>query len=1107
LTVGGDSPFLPALLAAINHASEISIATAFIRMTGFRLIEPALMDALARGAAVRLLTGDYLGITEPSALRHLLLLVEKGADVRVFESGGVTSFHMKAYLFTRQQHDQPAEGCIFVGSSNLSKAALQDGLEWNLRIDQAENTTRFAVIYESYETLFSDSRCKTLTHQWIDDYQLRVPAPSSNPVSAPGAGELLPPPMPNEVQQSALVALAESRNAGYQRGLVVMATGLGKTWLAAFDSRQINAKRLLFVAHREEILDQAESTFVQICPDLKVGRYSGKEQQLNVDMLFASVQTLGKSQHLAKFPTDYFDYVVVDEFHHAAATTYQRLLRHFTPRFLLGLTATPDRTDQADILSLCDDNLVYQQDLFDGIEAQLLCPFHYQGIADTIDYQAISWRNGRFDPEELVNQLATQARAKHNFAQWKMYKQTRTLAFCMSMKHADFMAAYFEQRGVKAVSVHSQSTTHRSEALDMLKRGEIDVIFSVDLFNEGVDLPTIDTILMLRPTESKIIFLQQLGRGLRTSPASGKNKLVVLDFIGNHISFFRKVEALFHVDATGDARRQFILAIEAQALDLPPGCFANYDLQSIDIMKSLIGTRVDIQVTLYHDLKLRLGHRPSIAEFYRGGGQVNTVRREAGQWFQFVGTQADLIEEEQACLEIHAAFFVELETTALTKCFKLILIEALLELDGFQQPPSASALALKSYDILQRRRHLLTDLPAEYSDLDILAPKMELKWRRYWRSNPINAWIGGNTATSARFFSLNDNHDLCFQSSISTAHNDVFELMVRELLHYRYLQYEARYTEKTSVDRDASPANQTISLVPQSEPIPYFTDLKIACGHFQTSDHETDIIEYRSIPLSFGKVDAATHFIARAKGNSMNGGSTPIRNGDHLLLELTGSTKAGSLNSQIVVIEQQDVAGDDQYLLRKVQKVASEQYELIALNPDYEPLAANEEMRPIARLRALLPPEVLYLHQAFMREDIPPLFGLEFNTGLWQSGHVCPKDSNDQYLLVTLNKQGHAADHHYHDYFVDAETFHWQSQNSTTPAVKKGKAVVGHVAAGSNVHLFVRNNKLQSGKAAPFTYCGTMDYVTHTGEAPMSVTWCLTERLSEEVLARFSLAS
>ena len=335
LTVGGDDPFLPSLLDAINHATEISITTAFIRMTGVRLIQEALVDALNRKARVRILTGDYLGITDPNALRYFMLLQEQGAEVRVFESQGRTSFHMKAYLFTRSLDGVVEEGCAFVGSSNISQAALKDGLEWNLRVDRDEDEQRFQAILAEYESVYNDGRCKPLTHQWIDEYLKRLPPPDMIPATEPGQEEVEPPPTPSPIQKEALAALSHSREEGYRRGLVVMATGLGKTWLAAFDSQEMNAKRVLFVAHREEILNQAEETFVRIRPDVKVGRYNGKARDLNVDMLFASIQTLGRTRHLQTFGRDHFDYVVVDEFHHASARTYQQLLAHITPRFVV----------------------------------------------------------------------------------------------------------------------------------------------------------------------------------------------------------------------------------------------------------------------------------------------------------------------------------------------------------------------------------------------------------------------------------------------------------------------------------------------------------------------------------------------------------------------------------------------------------------------------------------------------------------------------------------------------------------------------------------------------------------------------------------------------
>ncbi|MFO7812288.1 MAG: DEAD/DEAH box helicase family protein, partial [Pelovirga sp.] len=661
LCAGADDPFLPKLLDKINHAIQIDMAVAFIRTAGLNLIYQALEDALKREqpAKLRLITGDYLEVTEPQALRQLMLLQELGAEVKVFESKGQQSFHMKAYIFIAQDEAAAESGSAFVGSSNISKTALTDGLEWNLRVDSIENELRFREIKKEFKRLFVIGNSIPLSHEWIDGYQVRYQntqiSHKPEPVDPP---EL--PPVPTDAQSEALDALHQTREQGYQRGLVVLATGMGKTWLSAFDAKAMSSKRILFVAHREEILDQAERTFVRIFPESKVGRYTGRESQVNVDMMFASVQTLGKIRHLEKFSEDHFDYIVIDEFHHAAARTYLKLLTHFKPRFLLGLTATPERTDQVDILHLCDDNLVYRQGLADGIDKQLLCPFHYYGIGDEhVNYQEIPWRNNRFDPEALINQLATQARARHALTKWHELHQSRTLAFCVSRRHADFMAEYFNRHDVPSVSVHSESEIRRNEALAQLTRGEVSVVFSVDLFNEGVDVPAIDTVMMLRPTESKILFQQQLGRGLRFSPETDKSHLVVIDFIGNHISFFKKAEALFQLASNNSARREFVDQAEADELPLPKGCFVNYDIKAIDILRELVSTRIDTQLEIYRGLRESLDRRPTLSEFYMGGGAFTTVRHEHEQWLGLVASEGDLDTVEQVVFERYKDFFRE----------------------------------------------------------------------------------------------------------------------------------------------------------------------------------------------------------------------------------------------------------------------------------------------------------------------------------------------------------------------------------------------------------------------------------------------------------------
>lgn len=923
---------------------------------GLRLLEPSLQDALDRNISIRIVTGDYLNITDVQALRKLMLLKDKGANVRIFESKG-ESFHMKAYIFTQNIADNT--GCAFVGSSNISQAALQHGHEWNLRIESVENTQRFNEIRQKFNKIFSHEKTKELSHNWIDAYRIRVKNSPIPLLTESGSDETTEPPEPNKYQQEALSALTQARETGYKRGLVVMATGLGKTWLAAFDVLQVHAAKVLFVAHREEILNQAESTFVHISGDYKTGRYTGSEINFSekTDALFASVQTLGHAAHLESFAADYFDYIVIDEFHHAAARTYQQLLNHFTPRFLLGLTATPERTDQADILSLCDNNLVYERGLFDSINAGLLVPFHYLGIADeSVDYREIPWRNGKFDPAELWNKFATVARAKHALKKWEEHKQQRTLAFCISQKHAEFMADYFNSNGYKAVAVHSASEVRRNVALDALRSGEIDIIFSVDLFNEGIDLPAIDTVLMLRPTESKIIFLQQLGRGLR--PQKEKEKLIVVDFIGNHISFFRKPEALFRIGSTKKERQSFIQQLQDKTIPVPKGCFVNYEPESIDIMTKLLQQRRNSQEELYRSLKESKGRRPTLAEFYQAGGKAQNLRSAYDHWFKYIDAENDLSNLEQECIKRYSLFFKEVEVTQLTKSFKIILLEALIEKNGFLKPLTTNQLAGQSYEVLQRHQPLLNDLPQKFKKHD---SGQSNQWHTYWKNNPINAWIGGNTDQRTAFFLVEGDRFL-FKDTVKSPHQNVFHLLLQELIDYRLQQYEDRVKAKlSSVGGSAVTRKKTPATIPfkskECSTIPYFPELKIACGHFKNSYSDEENTEFRSLPTTYGRLDPGRHFIARASGNSMAGGKTPIEEGDYLLLERITSDIAGSISNQVIAIERLDVTGDGQYLLRYVKKTGDGRYTLVAQNPDYEAIFSDEHMRTFARFKAVVDSE------------------------------------------------------------------------------------------------------------------------------------------------------
>lgn len=957
VTGGDDNPFLPHLCAAIHQAHTVDIAVAFIKTTGLRLLLPDLLESLLRNEAVlppaqvRILTSDYLDVTDPEALRLLMLLAEQGAEVRVYQSGG-SSFHLKAYLFSGHHW-----GRAFIGSSNISRQALKQGLEWNYRINYPEDDG-YLEACRRFDEIFVHPRCIALSDAWIDAYERRRINPAQQ--IEPGSTEHEPPPVPSKVQQEALHALRVTREQGYMRGLVVLATGLGKTWLAAFDVKQMGARRVLFVAHREEILNQAAATFTRIQPSARVGFYRGQQRDSQVDVLCASVQTLGKVEHLERFKPQHFDYIVVDEFHHSSAPTYHRLLQYFVPAFLLGLTATPDRTDNANILALCDDNLVYESDLFRGVSEKLLVPFHYYGIFDSgVDYQGIPWRNGRFNPELLANKLATLGRARHALSNWRLHAQTRTLAFCVSTRHADYMAEYFRKEGIRAAAVYADSQLSRGEALEQLRGGALQVLFSVDLFNEGVDLPVIDTVMMLRPTESKILFLQQLGRGLRR--AEGKDKLVVLDFVANHQSFLHKPMALMNRSMNHRDLAEFARQAEHGQLALPEGCFVNYDLRFIDFLKSLDSGSVQ---TDYRSLRDTLGRRPSLTEFYRSGASLQDMRRQHGHWFALVAAEeSELSHLERHIIDTHGGFLRELETTAMNKSYKMVLLEAFLELDGWRKTVRLERLAERSWQVLQRRRPLLGDLPDDYQGMN----REPSDWLNYWKKNPISAWSNG------RYFSVEQG---LFIGNIPVDEAAIAPLseLVQELVDYRLTTYAARASLPRAVVHPLPSRPEQVELA-------YFPSLKIACGHFRTS--HADYEEYRSLDRSYGNLDPARHFLARASGNSMNGGKHPVRDGDYLLLEVIGSESAGKITGEVMAIERQDETGDNQYLLRKVLKDPNGQYRLRAHNIDYADILVNDELqeqfRTFARLKAIIDPLQMQVGQRFMREEIPPLFGAEFN--------------------------------------------------------------------------------------------------------------------------------
>ncbi len=567
------------LRSEIESSDRIDVVMAFIRRSGIAPLLDALRQHCSKGGRLRVLTTTYTGSTEQAALEQL---AELGADVRVSYDLSTTRLHAKAWVFHRASGFSTA----YVGSSNLTHSAQVTGIEWNVRASAARNPdviSKFGAVFDSY---WAGGEYRTYDPEQFEDEQRRAGRTDSGPQVILSPIELRPLPF----QERLLELLEVSREQGHHRNLLVSATGTGKTVMAALDysglADRLTRSRLLFVAHREEILDQSLATFRYALRDPSFGeKWVGGARPTRFQHVFASIQSLNAAD-LDALPSDHFDVVIVDEFHHAAATSYEKVLDHLKPVELVGLTATPERSDGLPILHWFDDRIAAELRLWDAIDQQHLAPFLYYGIHDGLDLSDIPWTRGRGYEIEALSNCYTSSDAWARLVIKQLDQHTdaasmRCLGFCVSVDHARFMARHFSDAGIPAVAVWGDSPKdQRDAALRDLAKGNVKAVFSVDLFNEGVDVPNVDTVLMLRPTESPVLFLQQLGRGLRK--AKDKPYCTVLDFVGTHrkeFRFDRRYRALL-----GGTRRDVERAVQHQFPFLPVGCNMQLDEKSAAIV-------------------------------------------------------------------------------------------------------------------------------------------------------------------------------------------------------------------------------------------------------------------------------------------------------------------------------------------------------------------------------------------------------------------------------------------------------------------------------------------------------------------------------------------
>ncbi len=646
----GEPALAHALADEIPSADSIDLLCAFVRWHGLRVLLDPLTDHCRAGKPLRIITTVYTGSTERKALDWLVGL---GAQVKVSYDTQSTRLHAKAWLFRRETGYSTA----YIGSSNLSKSALLDGVEWNVRLSEVASPDVLGKFDATFEGYWSSPEYEdyTATSEQTKRFDRAIaPAGGDDGLAAP-LMFLHVEPWPHQREILEKLA-AERKRHDRWKNLVVAATGTGKTIVAALDYKRVRDEnalgrdpRLLFVAHRQEILKQSLGAFRQVLRDGVFGElYVAGEVPEQWRHVFGSVQSLSQMDFDHLRP-DAFDVVIVDEFHRAGAPTYKRLLAHLQPKLLLGLTATPERTDSEDILHYFDGHIAAEMRLWDALERNLVCPFQYFGVHDNSDLSAIRWTRAGYDVSQLDNlYTGNDARVTMVLQQLKDklrdVRTMRALGFCVSVAHAEFMARKFTDAGLPSIAVSATTDTdERSDALKKLRTGEVRALFAVDLFNEGVDLPEVDTLLFLRPTESALVFLQQLGRGLRRH--DGKDCVTVLDFIGQAHRQFRF--DLRYRAITGATRSEVEKQIEQGFPFLPPGCSMQLDRVATEIVlkniKSAIPSR---RPAMERELRALLaserfrGHTPTLREFldetglelgdvYKSGCW-SSLKREAG---------------------------------------------------------------------------------------------------------------------------------------------------------------------------------------------------------------------------------------------------------------------------------------------------------------------------------------------------------------------------------------------------------------------------------------------------------------------------------------------
>lgn len=665
------------ILHELNNCDEFWISVAFVTTSGVASILNALLEAEARNVKGSILVSQYLNFTQPEALRRLLKF--KNIQLRIATEG---NSHTKGYLFRSKNHFN-----LIIGSSNLTAQALSTNKEWNIKVSALKKS---AIVQKVIKEFNQDFKQATIVDDaFIRNYnEIHEKQKLHNREKKLDAVQAKLSPKPNSMQQTALENLRALRERKQTKALIISATGTGKTFLSAFDAKAFAPKRLLFIVHRLTIAQDALETFRLVFgSERSMGVYSGNRRELDRDFIFSTVQTISKTQNLLDFKQDHFDYIIVDESHRSGAKSYLRFLDHFTPKFLLGMTATPERTDGEDIFQLFDHNIAYEIRLNRAMEEDMLASFHYYGVTD------LSVNDEVIEDKSDFRFLVSSERVKHIIEKAKFYGSdtgiTRGLIFCSRKEEAKTLSEVFNQNGLKSTALTGDSTeAERTRAIENLESDDLsqklDYIFTVDIFNEGIDIPKVNQIIMLRPTESAIIFIQQLGRGLRK--VENKSYLTVIDFIGNYANNYLIPIALYgDTSYNKDSLRKLL---KEGSRMIPGASTINFDkITKERIFRSIDSSNMQLFADLKRDynlLKYKLGRTPMMMDFIHHGSRDPYLFADyAGSYYSFVQKVEKTLENKLTERESKVLSFFSKEINNSKRVEECLILRELLANSSF----------------------------------------------------------------------------------------------------------------------------------------------------------------------------------------------------------------------------------------------------------------------------------------------------------------------------------------------------------------------------------------------------------------------------------------